>query len=232
MIGAQGSRFYKEGSKQKTQIERIAELQIKYGYGVTSMSASNAEGNKVNEHTTDNTLSFIADALNNVSTKTQMYENGNPLRFLNPKNNPWANSSITLKMLFGPSNIRNTNKRIGIYQMSGTQRIDTDTRDGQNTTNLSAQGKLLQDIHTFLKSGKQEIMRPGSKSSAWAWSIDGGIQIGLGKSNEPYLYADIDSFIPQSGGERDVIEDLILPYLDSELKELIFIRTIQKLKTI
>jgi hypothetical protein len=76
MIGAPTSKIYKEGTKQKTQINRIAELQIRYGFGVTSMSSSNAEGNRVNEHTTDNSLTVIADAMNTAENRTDMYEEG------------------------------------------------------------------------------------------------------------------------------------------------------------
>jgi hypothetical protein len=229
-IGEKGSKYYKEGSKQKTQIERIAELQMTLGFGINSMSASNAEGNKVNEVTTDNTLTFLADALNTVDSRTDMYRKGNPLRFLDPKNNPWASSSITLKNLFSASDARDGKRNIIVDLVSGTQRTDVEITDGQNTTNLSQQGKLIQDVHTLLKSGIVETMRPGSKSSAWSWRIEGGIQVGIGKRNESYLYADIDSFIPQSGKERGVIESLILPYLDSELKRINIYKTNPKAK--
>jgi exodeoxyribonuclease-5 len=229
-IGEKGSKYYNQGSKQKTQIERIAELQMTLGFGINSMSASNAEGNKVNEVTTDNTLTFLADALNTVDSRTNMYKEGNPLRFLDPKNNPWASSSITLKNLFSASDARDGKRNIIVDLVSGTQRTDAEITDGQNTTNLSQQGKLIQDVHTLLKSGIVETMRPGSKSAAWAWRIEGGIQVGIGKRNESYLYADIDSFIPQSGKERGVIESLILPYLDSELKRINIYKTNPKAK--
>lgn len=220
MIGAPDSKMFKEGSRQKTQIERIAELQIRYGFGITSMSSSNAEGNKVNEHTTDNSLTVIADAINSAESRTDMYAEGNPLRFLDPRNNPMAESSFVIKNLFDTSNKKSAGKRINVFLASGTQRTDAAVNNGQNTTSLSQQGKLLQEIHTMLKGGIQEVMRAGSKSSAWGWMLEGGIQLGVGKSNEPYLYADIDSFIPQSGKERGVIEKIILPYLNGETKRI------------
>ena len=220
MIGAPTSKTYKEGTKQKTQIDRIAELQIRYGFGVTSMSSSNAEGNRVNEHTTDNSLTVIADAMNTAENRTDMYAEGNPLRFLDPRNNPMAESSYVIKNLFEANNMKAKGKRINTFLVSGTQRTDLASNDGQNTTSLSQQGKLLQEIHTMLKSGIQEVMRAGSKSSAWGWALEGGMQLGVGKSNEPYLYADIDSFVPQTGKERLVIERIILPYLNGETKRI------------
>ena len=230
MIGAPDSKMFKEGSRQKTQIERIAELQIRYGFGITSMSSSNAEGNKVNEHTTDNSLTVIADAINSAESRTDMYAEGNPLRFLDPRNNPMAESSFVIKNLFDASNKKATGKRISVFLASGTQRTDAAVNNGQNTTSLSQQGKLLQEIHTMLKGGIQEVMRAGSKSSAWGWMLEGGIQLGVGKSNEPYLYADIDSFIPQSGKERGVIEKIILPYLNGETKRINTYKTNPKAK--
>ena len=223
LIGEADSRVFKNGSKQKTQIERIAELQVRYGSAPTSLSSTNAERNRINEHTTDNTFTVLIDALNTVEKKTDMYREGSVLRFLDPRKNPMAKSSFVLRNLFDANDNKKSNRSIKYFQQSGTQETNNEATDGgQNTTSLSQQGKLLQEFHTMLKAGHQEIMRPGSKSSAWGWLFEGGFvsRQTIGQKSEPYLYADIDSFIPQTGTEREVIEEIILPYLASETNRI------------
>jgi hypothetical protein len=223
LIGEADSRVFKNGSKQKTQIERIAELQVRYGSATTSFSSTNAERNRINEHTTDNTFTVLIDALNTVEKKTDMYREGSVLRFLDPRKNPMAKSSFVLRNLFDANDNKKSNRSIKYFQQSGTQETNNEATDGgQNTTSLSQQGKLLQEFHTMLKAGHQEIMRPGSKSSAWGWLFEGGFvsRQAIGQKSEPFLYADINSFIPQTGTEREIIEEIILPYLASETNRI------------
>ena len=224
IIGAPDSIFYKDGSKQNTQIERIAEVQINYGSGVTSFSSSNAAGDRVNEHTTDNTFTVIIDALNTAENRTDMYKAGSVLKYLEPKRNPMAKVSQVLKNLFQAAGPKKSGRSISTVLVSGTQRTEADVYDGQNTTSLSEQGKLLQDMHTMLKAGMQEIMRAEAKSSSWGWMFEGGFTA-IGGRKESYLYADIDSFVPRSGGERAVIKDIILPYLSGEVEKINIFKT-------
>ena len=224
IIGTPDSIFYKDGSKQNTQIERIAEVQINYGSGVTSFSSSNAAGDRVNEHTTDNTFTVIIDALNTAKNKTDMYKAGSVLKYLEPKRNPMAKVSQVLKNLFQAAGPKKSGRSISTMLVSGTQRTEANVYDGQNTTSLSEQGKLLQDMHTMLKAGMQEIMRAEAKSSSWGWMFEGGFTA-IGGRKESYLYADIDSFVPRSGGERAVIKDIILPYLSGEVEKINIFKT-------
>jgi hypothetical protein len=224
IIGAPDSIFYKDGSKQNTQIERIAELQINYGSGVTSFSSSNAAGDRVNEHTTDNTFTVIIDALNTAKNRTDMYKAGSVLKYLEPKRNPMAKVSQVLKNLFQAAGPKKSGRSISTMLVSGTQRTESNVYDGQNTTSLSEQGKLLQDMHTMLKAGVQEIMRAEAKSSSWGWMFEGGFTA-IGGRKESYLYADIDSFVPRSGGEKAVIKDIIMPYLSGEVEKINIFKT-------
>jgi hypothetical protein len=224
IIGAPDSIFYKDGSKQNTQIERIAEVQINYGSGVTSFSSSNAAGDRVNEHTTDNTFTVIIDALNTAENRTDMYKAGSVLKYLEPKRNPMAKVSQVLKNLFQAAGPKKNGRSISTMLVSGTQRTESNVYDGQNTTSLSEQGKLLQDMHTMLKAGVQEIMRAEAKSSSWGWMFEGGFTA-IGGRKESYLYADIDSFVPRSGGEKAVIKDIIMPYLSGEVEKINIFKT-------
>jgi hypothetical protein len=59
-----------------------------------------------------------------------------------------AESSYVIKNLFEANNMKAKGKRINTFLVSGTQRTDLASNDGQNTTSLSEQGKLsTRDAH-------------------------------------------------------------------------------------
>ena len=149
IIGTPDSIFYKDGSKQNTQIERIAEVQINYGSGVTSFSSSNAAGDRVNEHTTDNTFTVIIDALNTAENRTDMYKAGSVLKYLEPKRNPMAKVSQVLKNLFQAAGPKKSGRSISTMFVSGTQR--TEVLKAYNTGNSS------EAINKFISAYKDAI---------------------------------------------------------------------------
>jgi hypothetical protein len=73
-------------------------------------------------------------------------------------------------------------------------------------------------------------MRPGSKGSSFGWRVNGGIVTSAITKKDQHLYADIDSFLPNTAGEADVIETIILPYLSSELKRINIYKTTPEAK--
>jgi predicted kinase len=240
VIGLRDSFLLKEGSKQSTQVDRIITLQNRYGSTASTFSVQNPERNRVNEHVSDSTLTVIADGINNPgigvidinqeAKQTDMYRFGTTTEHLDPAVNPFADSSIALKSMFMPDKTKRQGRSISVEMNAGTQTINTIISEngslregavtGSNTTSLDKRGKFIQDIHTFLKTGRIELMRPGSKGSSFGWRLDGGIVTSAITKKDQHLYADIDSFLPNTAGEADVIEGIILPYLSSEVKRI------------
>ena len=240
VIGLRDSFLLKEGSKQSTQVDRIITLQNRYGSTASTFSVQNPEKNRVNEHVSDSTLTVIADGINNPgigvidinqeAKQTDMYRFGTTTEHLDPAVNPFADSSIALKSMFMPDKTKRQGRSISVEMNAGTQTINTIISEngslregavtGSNTTSLDKRGKFIQDIHTFLKTGRIELMRPGSKGSSFGWRLDGGIVTSAITKKDQHLYADIDSFLPNTAGEADVIEGIILPYLSSEVKRI------------
>lgn len=230
VIGLGNSFVFKKGSKQSTQIDRIITLQNKLGSTASTFSVQNPEKNRVNEHVNDSSLTVITDAINTVSNRTDMYAFGSTARHLDPSINPFAESSLSIRSMFLPDNTRRPNRSITVEMISGTQTINTiispngAIRDGavtgSNTTSLDKRGKFIQDMHTFLKTGRVELMRPGSKSSSFGWRIDGGIATTAINKKDKHLYVDIESLLPNAAGEADAIETIMIPYLSSELKRI------------
>lgn len=230
VIGLQNSFIFTKGSKQTSQIDRIINLQNKLGSTASTFSVQNPEKNRVNEHVNDSSLTIMTDAMNTAVNRTDMYRFGSTARHLDPSINPFAESSLSIKSLFLPEGSKRPGRSIKVEMLSGTQTINTIVspngfvRDGavtgSNTTSLDKRGKFIQDIHTFLKTGRVELMRPGSKNSSFSWRIDNGIATNAIGKIDKHLYIDINSLEPNKAGEADAIEGIIIPYLSSELKRI------------
>jgi exodeoxyribonuclease-5 len=222
IIGAPNSSIYLEGPKLSTAVNKLIELQNKYGATSSNFSVLNAAKKRVNEHTKDNTLTVIADALNSATEKTELFRKGSITSYLDPKRNPWTNNLQTFNSLFDASNKKRAGRSIAIEMASGTQILN---KDGSTTTDLDPRSKFIQEFHTMLKAGMQEVLRPGSKSSSFAWRIDGGIEFpGIGSKKDKHLYIDFDTFLSMNN-ELDAIEKIILPYVSSETARINIFKT-------
>ena len=235
VIGLKDSFVFKKGSKQSTQIDRIITLQNRLGSTASTFSVQNPEKNRVNEHVSDSSLTVIADGINTAMNRTDMYKYGTTTMHLDPAMNPFADSSIAIRSMFLPEGSERPGRSIVVEMIAGTQTINSiispngGIRDGavtgSNTTSLDKRGKFTQDMHTFLKTGRIELMRPGSKGSSFGWRIDGGIATSAIGKKDQHLYLDIDTFLPNTAAESDAIEGIILPYLSSELKRINIYKT-------
>ncbi len=222
VVGAPNSAIYIDGLKLSTAVSRLIELQNKYGATSSNFSVLNAAKKRVNEHTTDNTLTVIVDALNTAKNKTDLFKQGSITSYLDPRRNPWTNNLQTFNTLFDASNKKREGRSIAVEMSSGTQ---ISGKDGTTTTDLDPRSKFIQEFHTMLKSGIQEILRPGSKSSSFGWRIDGGIEFpGIGKKDDKHLYIDLDTFL-NLNDELDAIEKIILPYVSSEVARINIFKT-------
>lgn len=222
VIGLPNSIIYIDGLKLGTAVNRLIELQNRYGSTASNFSVLNAAKKRVNEHTTDNTLTVIADAINTADNKTDLFVQGSITSYLDPRRNPWTNNLQTFNTLFDAANKRREGRSIAVEMASGTQITG---QDGATTTELDPRSKFIQEFHTMLKSGMQEILRPGSKSSSFAWRIDGGIEWpGLAKKVNKHLYIDFDIFL-NLNKELDAIEKIILPYVSSEVARINIFKT-------
>lgn len=222
VIGLPNSIIYIDGLKLGTAVNRLIELQNRYGSTASNFSVLNAAKKRVNEHTTDNTLTVITDAINSAENKTDLFKQGSITSYLDPRRNPWTNNLQTFNTLFDATNKKREGRSIAVEMASGTQIAG---QDGATTTDLDPRSKFIQEFHTMLKSGMQEILRPGSKSSSFAWRIDGGIEWpGLAKKVNKHLYIDFDIFL-NLNKELDAIEKIILPYVSSEVARINIFKT-------
>ena len=216
-------------SKEKNIVDRILTLQVKYGLEGANFSVLNAEKNRVQEHTDDNSASMYAYLLNNVKNKTDLWKNNGPMSYLNPKLNPFTNRSQLLNNLFELNGAKRESKNIELFMSSGTQ-IEG-TNEGSNTTSLDSYGKFLQEFNGVLLKGIQEFTRPGSKSSSFGYKLNGGfIPLNKGsKKVDSHLYIDINDF-SSNKGEETAYEKIIMGYLASEVDRINNYKSIDEAK--
>ena len=107
---------------------------------------------------------------------------------LNPLTNPFIESSIWFKNLFDEAGNRRIAKNgeratLEIINYSGYQFGE----QGRKTTSLSGDGKMLQELFSFLQDSTVENLRPGAKDSAFAVRISG--------LRQDRTYFDADDFL-------------------------------------
>jgi len=181
---------------QKTQVQRLASLQARYGEQYSNFSSVNAERNTIYRFINDHSISLVVDGLNRAEKISDFWTKDNLMymSYMNPAINPFTNRLRTIKNLFenNAERTKRENKSITLALVSGTQPKD---QEGANTTSLDYYSKNLQELHMMLKGGLQEFIRTAAKSSSFGTRIEGGIIDPTGaKKNDPRLWIDIDRF--------------------------------------
>ena len=181
---------------EKTQVQRLASLQARYGEQYSNFSSVNAERNTIYRFINDHSISLVVDGLNNATKLSDFWTTDRLMymSYMNPAINPFTNRLRTIKNLFenNAERTKRENKSITLALVSGTQPKD---QEGANTTSLDYYSKNLQELHMMLKGGLQEFIRTAAKSSSFGTRIEGGIIDPTGaKKNDTRLWIDIDRF--------------------------------------
>jgi len=235
IIGPPSSFVYTAGSKQKNFVEKIAGLQVKYGVDASNFTALNPERNLVNKHIEHSSASMIINGFNQ-ATKLEDFGTKEGLEYMSsysPKVNPFIEDLQITKSLFDlskPEKARRTSRSLDLILNMGTQIAEFTVEDadgnkitksiGTNTTSLDQYSKFLQEFHTFFKGGLQEFLRAGSKSTAMALRIEGGIMSEIGDRKDPRYYVDLDKFLPEGNAESFAFDNIILPYISAETERI------------
>lgn len=206
------------GESQRTTVDRLIQLQLKYGSQDASNQVYNAEGNLINQHAKDHSISMKVYALNNAKKLSDLWttDEFGYMSSFNPAINPFTNRLSIFKNLFtaGAERLRASNRMLELFLNSGFQ---INTQIGSGVTNLDVHSKFLYEFHTMMKAGIKEFIRAASKSSSFGVRILGGIMdptLG-GKKNDPHLWIDIDRF-GKGTGEQYAFQQHLLEYIAGE----------------
>ncbi len=217
-------------SDNNTRFKQLQELEARYSDNVSNFMVSNAEGNIQYEHTLNNTLTILSDAINKVASYEELISLPY-MSYLDIKRNPFARNSIWLNSLFDmskPEGFRAkridsaTNKpvELNVQNLSGVS-VLTDAENSSDNGIASAKAdeftKIILDFHLATVRGTPELMRHSDKGSSFSVYISKLIT-----NTKTGLYIDSIDFLNRKVGEnvympaRDKAFNIVFGYIDSE----------------
>ena len=206
---------------QKTQLNNLAELQVRYGSEGSNFGVFNAERNLVFEHIDNHSISKQVYGLNAAKKLSDLWTDDSLsyMSYLDPTINSYTKKLGVIRSLFDVNSsqqLKRQNKSLKLFMDSGTQYDANISAEGKNTTSLDVNSKMLQEINTMLKGGVQEFMRHASKSSSFGAYVDGGVVPQPGKKGDDnHLWVDIDMFDKNTAKEY-ALKAHMLPYMEGE----------------
>ena len=210
------------------RIKALAEFYAKYSDDYSDFGVVNAENNKQYEHTLNNTLTIIIGAINKARSYQELTDpevdtdgHFKHMRWLDIRRNPLAASSVWLNSVFdldrfradgtpnpdfGKKRVASTEEgagpvKINLENLSGVQIVINGLypETGIATSRSDRTTKFLSDFHMMVLTGRMELMRHASKSSAYDIVLS-SIRTDLSKKDSK-LYVDTDKFISPRGSE-------------------------------
>lgn len=233
----------------------ILELQAKHSDKWGNFMVTNAEGNTQFEHTLNNTLTIMVNAMNDVKS----YEELVALPWMNHldvNRNPFAKASLWLNSIFDMSDKHPDGK------IRGTKRVDKKgnpvtinlqnlsgvaiNKDGQFDNDLGiasakadAVTKLLMDFHMVLLKGAPELTRHADKGTSFSVFLSSIYTKGEKPST---TYIDTLDFLRrikdtagidtgETKGDVNLFNNILLPHIGAELSRIQKMRAMEKMRS-
>jgi hypothetical protein len=163
---------------------KILEAEAKYSDLRGNFMVTNAEGNTQFEHTLNNSLTIMVNAVNDVSTYQELI-NLPWMRHLDVKRNPWAKSSVWLNSIFDMEDLDGEGNIIGkkrldpkgqpvkfvLENLSGVaveKNGEFENEKGISSAKADVVTKLLMDLHLSILRGSPELMRHADKGTSFS----------------------------------------------------------------
>ena len=245
--------YMKNGERKindiSNRLKHLSILESRYSDQFSNFMVTNAEGNTQFEHSLNNSMTVVANSINEVKDYQELL-NTPHLAHLdiheyledgvtpNPRFNHNAQASIWLKSMFmldvprsdaryGQRRYHNGEKvTMKITNLSGGLiRNEADnTGDGVSSSSADEYTKLIMDVHLML-SGFPELMRHADKSTSFSVSLNGPL-IGNTAINEHYV--NVRDFAGKGVVADNKLVDRMVPYLIAELKRMRRLRAMAK----
>lgn len=225
----------------------LQRLEARYSDVFSNFMVTNAEGNAQFEHTLNNSMTMMVNAINNTVDYNSMIELPH-LSHLDVSKSPFAKSSLWLKAMFnltGSSDINadNYNPNYGerrynstgeyvtlrLTNLSGvlTKRAGEESGTGVSSASADEYSKLIMDLQLSY-DGMPELMRHADKGTSFAITIDGALEIG-GSSTDNYI--PIGLFAPQKVDGKTIepfrakTVERLSPHIIAELERMRILET-------
>ena len=233
---------------QGGRLREIFLVEAKYSGKYSNNAINNVEGNNEYDLSLNNSITQVTKELNDLSKDYKQIVEQPHMAHLNVETNPFAKYSWTLDSLFDlpvfykETNALNINKRknigtvesvehptLNIVNLNGVKAIDEsesgqqDAIGGIKTTSLDINSKFLQDLHSMLESGVQELTRRASKSSAYGAKVTKLTTPHNAKSR--HLYIGIDHFLNLDKPPIAAIADLLFGKIAAEMERIAIVKS-------
>lgn len=161
-------------------LNRLANLEARYGDTVTNFMSSNAKGDTQFEHSLNSSLTRFIYEFNESNSQSELVNMAH-MNHLDPKRNPFTRGKRSLWQysLYDPT--KNGERRVTadgrtvslrFENMSGIKGIDKFGEEiGVKTSEADPIGKLLLDFHSAVLRGTPEVMTHSDKSSTYSESL-------------------------------------------------------------
>lgn len=230
---------------------KTLDLQAQHSDKWGNFMVTNAEGNTQFEHTLNNTLTIMVNAINDVDSYEELISL--PwMRHLDVKRNPQAKASLWLNSIFDMSD-KNANGSIRgkkredaegkvslvLQNLSGVAMDKNGSFDsdlGIASAKADAVTKLVMDFHQVLLKGAPELTRHADKGTSFSVYLSKIYGAGE-KGSTTYVNTlnflrDIDTESKQnvSKGDRLLFENILLPHIEAELTRIQQMRAMNKMR--
>jgi len=191
-----------------TQLKRLAELQIMYGYDSSSTAIIRSNQTVGYKEVNWSSLHAAAYALNQVQYMHQLWTDPryNSMSHLNPEINTHVRHLKIMSTLFNFENKgeKKKNKSLEVFAQDGFAFTDYfGNNSGNVTTDLDPLSKFIFEFHSFSLAGVAELPRTSDKKFSYGVKINGGIdQARLGfdaSESDKNLYINTNKFLTEEG---------------------------------
>lgn len=223
----------------------ILEVEARYSNKHGNSGVTNAEGNTQFEHTLNNSLSIMVNALNDAKSYQDLMTM--PwMRHLDIDRNPFAKASVWFNSMFnldknspdfGKKRLDRYGKtvKMNLQNLSGVAMNKDGVFDfdlGVASAKADSATKLIMDFHLTLFKGSPELVRHADKGTSYSVFLNNIYVPGREFSR---MYVDTVNFmneIPGAGGVTDgdtqLLNGIILPHIGAELSRIQQMRTKKK----
>lgn len=222
----------------------ILNLQAQFSDTEGNFSRTNAEGNVQFEHTLNNSLTVIANALND-SDSYQELMSLPWMQHLNINRNPSAKASIWLNSLFdmeaykrdgvgAKREFKGVKVKLNLENLSGIAiKKDEEYDNDLGVSSASADGvsKLLMDLHMVLLKNAPELMRHADKGTSFSMFLSAIYDM---DGTRKTMYANTLDFARQGStpnytkGDETMFKNSVLPHMNAELTRIHIMRKMAK----
>lgn len=227
--GFLGGPIAEEGIiKQATQLNRLANLEVKYGFEKSATAIIRSNQNVGYQEVNWSAGHANVYSLNQVDELQQLWNDPryNNMSHLNPEINTHTKHLKIMTTLFDFQNgKKRPSKSVKFFAQDGITYTDrNDVSTGNITTELDPLSKFIFELHTMMLGGNAEIPRTSDKKFSFGLKLEGGINVpqipGLYiTSEDKNLYIDTKLFASNQG-ETLGIGGYMFGYLQGEFDRI------------